>query len=342
VGHPGRLDHDPRDQRSDQLTDISVTVIDEGTGAADIKAVPVRHPGRWIAALVIAVLAAMLVHSFFADKHYGWSLIQHSLFASPTLHGLATTIELTVLAMVIGIAGGILLAVMRLSPNPVVSTTSAAYIWFFRGTPVLVQIVIWFNLSYLFPHLSLGIPFGPTFVTFSTNSLISKFSAAMLGLGLNEAAYMAEIVRAGILSVDEGQSEAASALGMSRALVTRRVVLPQAMRVIVPPTGNEVISMLKTSSLASFIALSELFEQGQNYINRTYATIPYLLMVSIWYLILTSVLTIGQGYIERYYGRGSSRQGPTVGIMDRVFRSIRYRQPPPPPASAGLSQGPMH
>jgi polar amino acid transport system permease protein len=305
---------------------VSLREGDTGT-AAPIEAVPVRHPGRWVSAAVIAVLAAMLVHSFVANKRYGWSIIGQYLFSRPILSGVLVTIELTVIAMIIGILGGILLAVMRLSENPIVSAASALYIWFFRGTPVIVQLVIWFNLSYLFPRIAIGVPFGVHFVSISSNTLISKFSAAVLGFGLNEAAYMAKIVRAGILSVDEGQAEAAAALGMHNTLVMRRVVLPQAMRVIVPPTGNEVISMLKTTSLAIVIALTELFTAAQNVINRTYATIPLYLVACIWYLFMTSVLTIGQGYLERHFGRGSSRTPPGGGILQRIWYGIRFSRP---------------
>jgi polar amino acid transport system permease protein len=305
-----------------------MSAVDEVRGTAEIKAVPVRHPGRWVSVIVIGVLAAMLIHSFVSQPHYQWGLIRHYIFTSPVLHGVALTLELTAVAMLIGIVGGVILAVMRLSPNPVVGTASWLYIWFFRGTPVLVQILLWFNISYLFPRLSIGIPFGPTFATAQTNDLISATTAGILALGLNEAAYMAEIVRAGILSVDEGQNEAASALGMTQTLIMRRIVLPQAMRVIIPPTGNETISMLKTSSLVSAIAVAELLQQTQGIINATYAPIPLLLMASFWYLAMTSVLTVGQFYLERYFGRGSSRTGPQATLLERIWRSIRYSHAP--------------
>jgi len=299
-------------------------VTSEGTtGAAEeLTAVPVRHPGRWVSALIVLVLVAMVIDSFFTNPKYQWHVQWQYFFTHAILHGTLITLQLTVSAMVIGVVGGILLAVMRLSPNPVLSTTSWFYIWLFRGTPVLVQIVIWFNLSYLEPRLAIGIPFGPTFASADTNSLISALTAGILALGLNEAAYMAEIVRAGILSVDEGQSEAAAALGMGRTLVMRRIVLPQAMRVIIPPTGNETISMLKTSSLVAFIAVPELFQQGQNIINRTYITIPILIMVSIWYLAMTSVLTVGQFYIERHFSRGTSRALPTKTMPERIWAAL--------------------
>jgi polar amino acid transport system permease protein len=304
-----------------------MTISEQPGRAADIKAVPVRHPGRWASAVVIAVLAAMLINSFFTNSRYGWHFIRQYAFTRPILDGVLVTLELTAAAMAIGIVGGVILAIMRLSPNPVVSSASWVYIWAFRGTPVFVQILLWYNLSYLFPQLSIGLPFGPTFASESTNTLISTLTAGILALGLNEAAYMAEIVRAGILSVDEGQAEAATALGMSRGLIMRRIVLPQAMRVIVPPTGNETISMLKTTALVSAIAVPELLQHTQAIINVNYATIPLLLMASLWYLALTSILTIGQFYVERYFARGSSRGAPPPTLPARLWRAIRHIRP---------------
>jgi polar amino acid transport system permease protein len=231
--------------------------------AADIKAVPVRHPGRWVAAVLVLVLAATVLNSIATNPRFEWGLVQQYFFSSQVLHGLRITLELTVIAMAIGIVLGVVLAVMRLSPNPLVSTASWFYIWLFRGTPVLVQLLFWQFNSPLYPTLSFGIPFGPEFVHGDANHLITPFTAAILGLGLNEGAYMAEIVRAGIISVDEGQTDAAQALGMSRLQTMRRIVLPQAMRVIIPPTGNETISMLKTSSLVTIVALHDLFGVAQ-------------------------------------------------------------------------------
>jgi polar amino acid transport system permease protein len=309
---------------------------------AAIKAVPVRHPGRWISVVIVLVLVAMLVNSFFSNGNYDWHDQWHYAFTRPILTGVLTTLELTGAAMLIGIVGGVGIAVARLSPNPVLSAVSWFYVWFFRGTPVIVQIFIWFNISTLFPKLSLGIPFGPTFVTAKSVDVVTPLTAGILGLGLNEIAYMSEIVRAGILSVDEGQREAAGALGMTRWLTMRRVVLPQAMRFIVPPTGNETISMLKTSALVAFIAVSDLFQQGQNIINRTYLTIPILIMVSIWYLAMTSVLTVGQFYIERYYARGSSRGAPPPTLPQRIWAAVRYTRPPQLRRSELISAGHGH
>jgi polar amino acid transport system permease protein len=279
----------------------------------EIKAVPVRHPGRWIAATVIAVLIVSLAHSVATNPRFQWDVVGDYLFDSSILRGLRITVELTVLAMAIGIVLGVVLALMRLSPNPLLSSASWTYIWLLRGTPVLVQIIFWFYFAALYPSVDLGIPFGPSFVHLDANQLITPFVAGMLGLGLNEGAYMSEIVRAGIISVEEGQTDAAQALGMTRLQTMRRIVLPQAMRVIIPPTGNETISMLKTTSLVAFIALTDLLYSAQLIYARTYQTIPLLIVVSIWYLTVTSVLSIGQHYIERYYGRGATREtAPTL------------------------------
>jgi polar amino acid transport system permease protein len=273
----------------------------------DIRAVPARHPHRWVASAIVLVLLAMLAHLLLTNPNFGWSVVWHYLFNPLIRRGVVATIEITVLAMVIGVILGIVLAMMRLSKNPVTSWVSWAYIWFFRGTPVLVQLIFWFNVNLLVKTISVGVPFGPAFASWKVNDLISPFVAAVLALGLNEAAYMAEIVRAGFLSVDEGQTEAAHALGMTRIRTLLRIVLPQGMRVIVPPTGNETISMLKTSSLASVISVIELLRAAESISSRNLETIPLLLAASIWYIAMTSILTAGQFYVERYYARGASR-----------------------------------
>jgi polar amino acid transport system permease protein len=302
--------------------------------------VPVRHPGRWVAAAVLVLLGAMMLHALaFArvkrgtskQTRFGWDVVGNYLFSQQIIHGLWLTLQLTAIAMAIGIGGGVLLAVMRLSANPLVSSAAWAYIWFFRGTPVLVQLLFWANISYLFPDgLSIGIPFGPSWHHFDTNSLITPYVAAIIGLGFNEAAYMAEIVRAGILSVDEGQTEAAQSLGMTRLLAMRRVVLPQAMRVIIPPTGNETISMLKTTSLASVVPLTELTYASELISARTLQTIPMYLTASLWYLFVTSILTFGQYYLERYFARGSTRELPPTPIRRfvRMLTSFHLGAPP--------------
>ena len=278
----------------------------------EIRAVPVRHPGRWVAAAIVLVVAVAFVRSVATNPRFEWGVVGEYLFDERILEGVRVTIELTVIAMAIGVVLGIVLAIMRLSPNPLVGGASWLYIWFFRGTPVLVQLLFWYNIAALYPKIGLGVPFGPAVVHADANKLITPFTAAILGLGLNEGAYMAEIVRAGIISVPAGQSDAARSLGMTRLQTMGRIVLPQAMRVIIPPTGNETISMLKTSSLASVIAVADLTYAAQTIYSANFKTIQLLLVASFWYLALTSVLYVGQGYLERYYGRGTRSELPTA------------------------------
>ena len=273
----------------------------------NIRAVPVRHPWRWVAIAVIAVLAAMLVHMLFTNPNLEWSSVRKYLFSQIILRGVWMTIKLTILSMAIGIVLGVLAAVMRLSDNPVIRGAAWLYVWFFRGTPLIVQIIGWYSISLLFKTLAFGIPFGPHFAGEKTNTLISLFMSALLALSLNEGAYMSEIVRAGILAVDEGQTEAAHALGMTKLQTMRRVVLPQAMRVIVPPTGNETNGMLKNTALVSTVGIFDLLRSSEAIYNANYKTIGLLIVAVIWYLAMTSILQVGQFYLERYYGRGSSR-----------------------------------
>ncbi|MEI8080456.1 MAG: amino acid ABC transporter permease [Actinomycetes bacterium] len=283
---------------------------------APIKAVPVRHPGRWVGIAIIAVIFAMLVNSILTNPNWNWELIGKWIFSEQILKGVGITLLLTVLSMVLGLVLGIIIAVMRLSANPVLSGSAWVFTWVFRGTPVYVQLFLWGTIMVLYPMVSLGIPFGPEFVTFDTRWLIPAFVAALLGLGLNEAAYMAEIVRAGIISVDEGQTEAATAVGMNKMQTLRKIILPQAMRVIIPPTGNETISMLKTTSLVVVIPVtSELLFQAQIIGNRLFEPFPMAVMASLWYLALSSVLMVGQYYVERYYAKGALRELPPTPIQ---------------------------
>ena len=284
-----------------------------------IKAVPVRHPGRWVAVAVIAVLGAMLVNTVVTNPGFNWSEQRQYAFSDTIRSGVVTTIWLTVASMAIGVVLGLVLAIMRLSANPIVRSAAWLYVWVFRGTPLLVQLLIWANLGALFPRIGLGIPFGPTYVEDATFNVIGVLAASLLGLGLNEAAYMSEIVRAGLLSVDEGQWEASSALGMSRTQTLRRVVLPQAMRVIVPPTGNETIAMLKTTSLVAFVPYYELLFRTQEIYTRTYQIIPMLIMASLWYLAMTSVLMVGQYFIEAHYARGTARGQSSRVTLQRLL-----------------------
>ena len=243
----------------------------------------------------------------FTNPGFQWPTVAGYMLDHTVLAGLRTTCVLTVLVMAIGVAVGAVLATMTLPGAGVLAWAARLYIWFFRGTPVLVQLVFWYNLSALFPAISVGVPFGgPKLFAVPSTVAISSFTAALLGLGLNEGAYMAEIIRAGLASVPPGQSEAAKALGYRRWQTLRLVVLPQAMPAILPPTGNQVIGMLKYSSLASVVALPELMESVENIYSRTFETIPLLIVAALWYLAVTSLLSAGQGVVERHYGRRSA------------------------------------
>ncbi|MGI8681319.1 MAG: amino acid ABC transporter permease [Mycobacteriales bacterium] len=292
-----------------------------------VVAVPVRHWGRYVsAAIVVGLLVALGIALSKAKIQY--ASIPKFLTSRVVLDGLRTTLVISVTAQAVGIALGVLFAVMRLSKNPVVSSVAWFYIWFFRGTPVLVQLVFWFNLALVFQTFTIPVPFTDLAI-FSKpmNDFMTPFTAALLGLGLNEGAYMAEIVRAGIISVDEGQTEAAAALGMTSTQTMRRVVLPQAMRVIIPPTGNEFINMLKTSSLAAVVLLGELFRAAQNIYSSNLQTIELLIVISIWYLVLTTIASIIQYYIERRFSRGSSRDLPRTALQRIAANVLSLRRP---------------
>jgi polar amino acid transport system permease protein len=283
----------------------------------DFRAIPVRHPGRWAASAVVLVLAAMFVHMLVTNPAFQWTFIKDNAFSTPVINGAKNTLVLTVLSMVAGVALGIVLAVMRLSPNPVLSGTAWVYVWFFRAVPRVVLLILFGNLGVLYSRYEFGIPFDRQiaaltglsfdgrFFGVSANTILTAFVAALLGLALSEAAYMAEIVRAGISSIDEGQTEAAQSLGLSRGRLMRRIILPQAMRVIVPPTGNETIAMIKDTALVAFVPYYELFFQLQAIGARTFQLFPMLVAACLWYLAMTSVLMVGQHYLERRYSRGT-------------------------------------
>jgi len=283
----------------------------EVPGAADqpepIKAIPLRHPIRNIFAVIILLVVAAFVWDAATNRPtYDWPAVGKYLFDQRVSAAALVTIELTVLAMVGAILLGTLIAVMRLSPNPVLKGVAWVYLWIFRGTPVYVQLVFWGLLATIYKTISVGVPFTEPWATWTTQDAISVFWLAVIGLALNEAAYMAEIVRAGILSVDPGQTEASTALGMSWAQSMIRIILPQSMRVIIPPTGNEVISMLKTTSLVTAVPLStELYTRTRDISAETFNPIPLLIVASIWYLFFTSILMTGQFFLERRFARGT-------------------------------------
>jgi polar amino acid transport system permease protein len=298
-------------------------------GVGEFRIVKARHRGRWVSAIVILALVALLSWSVFTNPRFGWHTVGLYLRDVSIVNGIVLTLGLTAICMLVGIVLGVVVAVMHLSPNPVVRTAAFGYATFFRGTPVLVQLLFWYNLAALYPSISFGIP-G---LNLDANQIITPMFAAILGLGLNEGAYMSEIVRAGILSVDEGQSRAAAALGINRWHTMRRVILPQAMRVIIPPTGNEAIGMLKTTSLVSVISVPELLYSSQIIASRTFETIPLLIVASLWYILVTSILTVAQYYLERKFAKGSHRNLPLTPLQAvRLFFTTHG-----PQASKGAS-----
>ncbi len=276
----------------------------------------VFHPGTWIAAVIVAVLVAMFIHGLITNTNYQWDVVNDYIRDVNVVKGVGWTLLLTVLAMAIGIVLAVTAAIMRQSENPVLRSVAWAYIFVFRGIPVYTQLVFWGLLAVLYPKLSMGVPFGPEFFKFDTSDIITAFWAATLGLGFNEGAYLAEIVRSGLESVDEGQHEAARALGMKHSTVLRRIIIPQAMRVIIPPLGNETIGMLKTTSLVLAVPFTLDLQYATNAIaNRLYAPIPLLIVAALWYLVVTSVLMVGQYFLERYFGRGFDKNRSSKRIQ---------------------------
>lgn len=270
---------------------------------------PVRRPGRWLSAAVVAILAAMAINSLVTNPNFQWPVVGQWLFSNTIMTGVFYTLILTIISMTVGTILAITMAIMRQSPNPILRYVAWFYIWFFRGTPIYTQLIFWSLLPTLYPRLSLGIPFGPEFVSFETATVFTAFWMAIVGLSLNEGAYLAEIIRSGLNAVDKGQWEAATALGMKRGQILRRIILPQTMRVIIPPIGNETISMLKTTSLVAAIPFTlELTWAARDKGIQLFAPVPLLVAAAIWYLFITSVLMIGQMYLERYFGRGFDEQ----------------------------------
>jgi len=274
----------------------------------DIDAIALRRPWRWISAAIGLIFVAALVQSLAKNENLKYPIIAQFLFDWRIVNGVWLTITLTIVSMIVSTLIAIVIASMRLSSNPVLTSISWLYIWLFRGTPLLVQVVLWGYLGLLYRNIIIGIPFtGITFLTLDTNTLIPALVAGFIALTLNQGAYSAEIVRAGMLSVDEGQREAAHSLGISALATFRRILLPQAMRVIIPPMGNETISMLKNTSLLSVIAVLELYTQATLISSRNLYQVELLIVISLWYLTLTSILSVPQYYLERRYGRGFSR-----------------------------------
>ncbi|AEW93306.1 MULTISPECIES: amino acid ABC transporter permease [Streptomycetaceae] len=291
-------------------TDPAVGAVPERAGPAGpetLTIVPARHPWRWVATAVVVVLLAQLVHGLVTNPVWDWGTFAAFFTADSILKALGVTVQLTVYGTVLGFALGLVLALLRLSGSPFLRAVAFGYVWAFRSIPLIVQLLFWFNLSVLYRRLDFGIPFGPGFFSFDTRDMVSSMGAAVLGLALHQAAYAAEIVRAGVLSVDPGQREAAAALGIPRLRQLRRIVLPQAMRAILPNAANEVISLFKGTSIVSVMAIGELFYQVQVVYGRNTRVIPLLMVATVWYVLLTTVLSVLQHYVERRYARGAAR-----------------------------------
>jgi polar amino acid transport system permease protein len=265
----------------------------------DLKPIAVPKIGHWLGGAVLAIFAVIFLQVLVTNKNMQWSVVAEYMLNPAILSGLGMTLLLTFVAMILGLAIGIVLAIMRLSGSRVFQSVSWGWIWFFRGVPPLVQMIFWYNLALLLPEISIGIPFdGPKLLSWNTNALISPFSAAIMGLAFTESAYAAEMIRAGIQAVNVGQTEAAATLGMTRGQTLRRIVLPQALRIVIPPIGNDTISMLKFTSLVSVLALPDLLYSAQMVYARTYQTVPLLLVATIWYLVLTTILTVVEHAVE--------------------------------------------
>ena len=279
------------------------------------RLVAARRPGQWASAAVLLVLFAMLVNTVITNSRFQWGVVGDYIASGSVIRGLVLTLWLTAAVMACGFLLGIGLAAMRLSSNPVLRTLSFGYVWLVRSVPPLVQLLFWYEIASLYPQLSLGIPFGHEFVTVKTAHLFTGILAAFVGLTVDVAAFSAENVRGGILSVERGQSEAAEALGLSRGRIFRRIVLPQAMPAIVPATGNLLIGLLKATSIVSVIAVQDLLYSVQLIYQQNFLIMPLLMVATLWYVILTTVLSVGQYFIERYYARGKRRDpGPGRGL----------------------------
>ncbi|MFJ6770070.1 amino acid ABC transporter permease [Kitasatospora sp. NPDC091257] len=297
---------------------------------AGLRTVPARHPWRWAAGLAALVVLAQFAHGLATNPGWDWATFRLYFTADTILRAIGRTLELTAYGTVLGFVLGTAVAAMRLSRSAILRSIAWAYVWVFRSIPLIVQLVFWFNLSYLYKRFGIGIPFGPTFGEVETVGVLSALGAAVLGLGLHQAAFAAEIIRGGIIAVDAGQREAAAALGIPRWRQGWRIVLPQAMRGILPAAANEVISLLKGTSVVYVMAIGELFYQAQVVYGRTGRVVPLLMVATVWYVLLTTALSIGQYYVERHFARGAERTPPpTPWQRVRAFaRSLPDRTRP--------------
>lgn len=295
----------------------------------DQRVIPLRRPGRWIATLVVFVVVAQIIHGLITNPFYQWDRFQHWFFRPVILQGLVVTLEVTAISAVLGLIGGIVLALMRSSKSPVLQAVSWIYVWFFRSIPLIVLLLILYNFGALYRTISLGVPFGPGFIHFDEGALATGFVIAVVGISLNEAAFAAEVVRSGILAVDQGQHEAASALGLPRSYQFRRIVLPQALRTIIPSYVNQLIGLIKATSLVYYVSLLDIFGKVET-LGSTFSgdIVPLLLVATAWYLILTSVVSVIQFYVERHYAHGAVRTLPPTPLqrLRETIAGVRIRR----------------
>jgi polar amino acid transport system permease protein len=290
--------------------------IDAGRPVAAQRVLPLRRPARWIATVIVLVLVAQFIHGVVTNPFYQWDRFQYWFLRPVTVDGLVITLKVTGWCALFGLLGGIVLALMRLSRSPILKAVSWTYIWLFRSIPLIVLLLILYNFSALYKTFSFGVPFGPSAGHFSESKLATDLVIAVVGISLNEAAYAAEVVRAGLLSVDQGQHEAAAALGLPKGYQFRRVVLPQALRAIIPSYVNMLIGLIKSTSLVYYVSLLDLFGTVET-MGSTYPgdIVPLLLVATAWYVILTSIVSIAQYYVERYYSRGALRTLPLTPLQ---------------------------
>lgn len=281
-----------------------------------------RRPGLLVANAIVLVLAAMAVTTIFTNPRFEWETVGKYFFEIRVMKGIGVSIGMTAVTMVLSLVCGTVVALMRMGDSRLMSTVAAAFIWVFRSIPMLVQLLFWYNLAALFPTLSLGIPWGPRFITFDSNSVIGPLTAAIIGLTLHETAYIAELIRSGLLAVPDGQRQAASALGLTPTQIFFRITLPQALRVIVPPMGNELISLLKATSLVSVITLADLLYSVQLIYAKNFQTVPLLIVAAIWYMIITGAITLLQQRLERRLGRHTLISADKAGRVKRIEHSV--------------------
>ncbi|RKS68455.1 polar amino acid transport system permease protein [Motilibacter peucedani] len=314
-------------------TELATVPVDPTTRAAHEEVVPLRHPGRWIATAVVLVVLAQLVHGLVTNPFFQWDRFRYWFFRPVILDGLVITLKVAAASAALGLLAGVVLALGRLSRNPVLNAVSWVYVWLFRSVPLIVVLLFLYNFSALYQTLSLGVPFGPEFFRFDESRLATDTVIAIIGLSLNEAAYAAEVVRAGILSVDQGQQDAAAALGLPRGYHFTRIVLPQALRSIIPSYVNQLIGLLKATSLVFYVSLLDLFGSVQS-LGSTYSgeIVPLLMVATVWYVVLTSVVSVVQFYVERYYSRGALRNLPPTPLQR--LRAALSRQAAAAPTGA--------